>query len=406
MKNSLFIQTRHSNTQRIEWIKPSATILSLLVVPFAWCASANVAAQQIALVGTWTSIPDAPLVQKPVQASDGLYQLQMNEDGTLTPTHVFKMKSPSWIVKSKDGRFAYTTNEENKGEVTAISVQSNQVKVLNTVDSHGGHPTHASISLDNKFLVVSNYSAIDKDRGGVTVFPILPNGHLGEKIQNIVFSEGSNVVKGRQDSGHAHSTTFSPDGQYLYAADLGNDKVYAFQYHPNQTQPLKADPRRDVTFAPGSGPRHMVFSANGQHAYVTAEMSSEIVTFKVQDGYLKKVAQNKLVAAHATPKFKSASGIILSPDGKYIITANRGSHNALLVFKVQPNGLLAQPVSYKANGIEPRAFSFDTTGRYLYVANVFSNNISLFHFDSKHGTLKPAGDAAKISTPTDIKFFE
>ena len=209
MKNSLFIQPRHSNTQRIEWIKPSATILSLLVVPFAWCASANVAAQQIALVGTWTSIPDAPLVQKPVQASDGLYQLQMNEDGTLTPTHVFKMKSPSWIVKSKDGRFAYTTNEENKGEVTAISVQSNQVKVLNTVDSHGGHPTHASISLDNKFLVVSNYSAIDKDRGGVTVFPILPNGHLGEKIQNIVFSEGSNVVKGRQDSGHAHSTTFS-----------------------------------------------------------------------------------------------------------------------------------------------------------------------------------------------------
>ncbi|WP_254627296.1 hypothetical protein, partial [Acinetobacter lactucae] len=31
--------------------------------------------------------------------------------------------------------------------------------------------------------------------------------------------------------------------------------------------------------------------------------------------------------------------------------------------------------------------------------------ISLFRFDAKNGTLKPAGDAAKISTPTDIKFF-
>lgn len=80
------------------------------------------------------------------------------------------MKSPSWIVKSKDGRFAYTTNEENLGEVTALSVQNGKVEVLNTVNSHGGHPTHASISLDGKFLFVSNYSAFDKGRGGVAVF--------------------------------------------------------------------------------------------------------------------------------------------------------------------------------------------------------------------------------------------
>ncbi|MDU3122152.1 MAG: beta-propeller fold lactonase family protein, partial [Acinetobacter baumannii] len=56
-------------------------------------------------------------------------------------------------------------------------------------------------------------------------------------------------------------------------------------------------------------------------------------------------------------------------------------------------------------GIEPRAFSFDESGKYLYVTNVYSNNISLFRFDTKNGSLKPLGDAAKISTPTDIKFF-
>lgn len=98
-------------------------------------------------------------------------------------------------------------------------------------------------------------------------------------------------------------------------------------------------------------------------------------------------------------------GIILSPNGKYVIAANRGADNKLLVFKIQQNGLLAKPVVYKANGIEPRAFSFDATGQYLYVTNVYTNNISLFRFDAKNGTLKPAGDAAKISTPTDIKFF-
>ncbi|WP_227602707.1 lactonase family protein [Acinetobacter seifertii] len=386
-------------------IQKLTATLSLTFISLGWGNIVNAADQQIALVGTWTSIPNAPLVQKPKQASEGLYQFKVNTDGTLTPIKVLKMKSPSWIVKSKDGRFAYTTNEENLGEVTALSVQNGKVEVLNTVDSHGGHPTHASISLDGKFLFVSNYSAFDKGRGGVAVLPILPNGHIGEMVQNIVFAEGSGHVKGRQESGHAHSTTFSPDGKYLYASDLGNDKVYAFRYNPNKPQPLEADSSRDVKFILGSGPRHMVFSPNGKHAYITAEMRSEIVAYNVQDGHLKKIAELKLVHEDKTPEFKSASGIILSPDGKYVIAANRGADNKLLVFKIQQNGLLGQPVIYKANGIEPRAFSFDATGKYLYVTNVYSNNISLFRFDAKSGSLKPAGDAAKISTPTDIKFF-
>lgn len=395
----------YANIKYRELIQKLTATLSLTLLSFGWGSTVNAAQQQIALVGTWTSIPDAPLVQKPEKVSEGLYQLQVNADGTLTPVKVLQMKSPSWVVKSKDGRFAYTTNEENEGAVTALSVQNGKVEVLNTVNSHGGHPTHASISLDGKFLFVSNYSAFDKGRGGVAVLPILPNGHLGEMVQNIVFAEGSGHVKGRQDSGHAHSTTFSPDGKYLYASDLGNDKVYAFRYNPSKPQPLEADKSRDVSFKHGSGPRHMVFSPNGKQAYITAEMRSEIVTFNVQDGHLKKVAELKLVHEDKTPEFKSASGIILSPNGKYVIAANRGADNKLLVFKIQQNGPLGQPQVYKANGIEPRAFSFDESGKYLYVTNVYSNNISLFRFDTKNGSLKPLGDAAKISTPTDIKFF-
>ncbi|MDC5217539.1 lactonase family protein [Acinetobacter baumannii] len=395
----------YANIKYRELIQKLTATLSLTLLSFGWGSTVNAAQQQIALVGTWTSIPDAPLVQKPEKASEGLYQLQVNADGTLTPVKVLQMKSPSWVVKSKDGRFAYTTNEENEGAVTALSVQNGKVEVLNTVNSHGGHPTHASISLDGKFLFVSNYSAFDKGRGGVAVLPILPNGHLGEMVQNIVFAEGSGHVKGRQDSGHAHSTTFSPDGKYLYASDLGNDKVYTFRYNPSKSQPLEADKSRDVSFKHGSGPRHMVFSPNGKQAYITAEMRSEIVTFNVQEGHLKKVAELKLVHEDKTPEFKSASGIILSPNGKYVIAANRGADNKLLVFKIQQNGLLGQPQVYKANGIEPRAFSFDESGKYLYVTNVYSNNISLFRFDTKNGSLKPLGDAAKISTPTDIKFF-
>lgn len=186
----------YANIKYRELIQKLTATLSLTLLSFGWGSTVNAAQQQIALVGTWTSIPDAPLVQKPEKASEGLYQLQVNADGTLTPVKVLQMKSPSWVVKSKDGRFAYTTNEENEGAVTALSVQNGKVEVLNTVNSHGGHPTHASISLDGKFLFVSNYSAFDKGRGGVAVLPILPNGHLGEMVQNIVFRRVLVMLKG------------------------------------------------------------------------------------------------------------------------------------------------------------------------------------------------------------------
>lgn len=380
--------------------------LSLAVFSLAGSAMANaVADNQTALVGTWTSIPDAPSEQKPEHPSEGLYRLKVNSDGTLTPLDVIKMKSPSWIVKSRDGRFAYTTNEESSGAVTALSVDKNgQVRVLNIVDSHGQQPTHATISPDGKFLFVSNYS-VAKGGAGVSVFPIHHDGKLGEQVQHFPFERGSGAVEGRQDGGHAHSTTFTHDGKYLYAADLGGDKLHAYRYHADKAQPLEADSARDVSFTAGSGPRHMVFAPNGKHAYVINEMAGEIVVLTVNQDRLEPVAHIKLNTENNSAEYRSGSGIILSPNGKYVIAANRGSDNKLLVFKIEADGMLGKPVSYNANGIEPRAFSFDSSGKYLYVANVFTNNISLFHFNANTGEMKAAGDAAKISTPTDIKFF-
>jgi len=380
--------------------------LSVALFSLAGSAMANTTAEhQTALVGTWTSIPDAPSAQKPDHPSEGLYRLKVNSDGTLTPLDVIKMKSPSWIVKSRDGRFAYTTNEESDGAVTALSIDNNgQVQVLNRVNSHGQQPTHATLSPDGKFLFVSNYS-VAKGGAGVSVFPIHHDGRLGEQVQHFLFEQGSGAVKARQDGGHAHSTTFTHDGKYLYAADLGGDKLHAYRYHADKAQPLEADSARDVNFTAGAGPRHMVFTPEGKHAYVITEMAGEMVVFSVNQDRLEPAAHIKLNSENSGAEFRSGGGIILSPRGKYVIATNRGSDNKLLVFKIEANGMPGKPVSYEANGIEPRALAFDESGKYLYVTNVFTNNISLFHFDENTGELKAAGDAAKISTPTDIKFF-
>ena len=396
---------QHTYFSRCGLASRLSVALSLAVFSLAGSAMAAEQTTQTALVGTWTSVPDAPLVQKPAQPSQGLYRMQVNADGSLTPLGVIEMKSPSWMVKSRDGRFVYTTNEEKAGTVTALAIdKTGAVNVLNVVDSHGQQPTHATISPDGKFLLVANYSG-EKGGAGVTVLPLHQDGALGDRVQHFPFAAGSDVVKDRQDGGHAHFTTFTPNGNYVYAADLGADKLHAYRYHPNQPQPLVADPTRDVTFAPGAGPRHLVFAPNGQHAYVITEMAGDIEVFAVRDDRLQPVSKVKLNTENSSAEYRSGGGIILSPDGKYLIAANRGSDNVLLVFKIEPNGMLGAPKRYKADGIEPRAFTFDASGKNLYVTNVFTNNITRFQFDAETGELTAKGEVAKIANPTDIKFF-
>lgn len=380
--------------------------LALTLLMFSGNAMANNREpHQIALVGTWTHIPDAPAVQKPAHPSEGLYRLRVNGDGTLTLLNVITMKSPSWVVTSRDGRFAYVTNEEDAGTVTALAIDKDgSLRVLNTVISAGRQPTHATLSPDGKFLFVANYS-VAKGGAGVTVLPIRSDGKLGERVQHYPFIPGSGIVQGRQEGGHAHSTTFSRDGQYLYAADLGGDKLHAYRYRPDNAQPLQADASRDVGFAPGTGPRHMVFSPEGEYAYVITEMAGEIEAFAVNDNRLTLRGKVKLNGGLDSAEAKSGGAIILSPSGRYLIATHRGTDNHLLVLKIGRDGLPGVPTRYEAGGIEPRALAFDGDGRYLYVTNVFTNTVMLFDFDDEKGELQARGEAAAISTPTDIKFF-
>lgn len=60
----------YANIKYRELIQKLTATLSLTLLSFGWGSTVNAAQQQIALVGTWTSIPDAPLVQnqkKPVK---------------------------------------------------------------------------------------------------------------------------------------------------------------------------------------------------------------------------------------------------------------------------------------------------------------------------------------------------
>ncbi|TGQ19992.1 beta-propeller fold lactonase family protein, partial [Mesorhizobium sp. M00.F.Ca.ET.216.01.1.1] len=91
--------------------------------------------------------------------------------------------------------------------------------------------------------------------GSFAVFPVAADGQLGASVLT-VHHEGGGPVKGRQDNSHVHSTVFSADGKYLFAQDLGADKLYSYRYTPDGSRGLFGPTEwRYTPQKPGSGPR-------------------------------------------------------------------------------------------------------------------------------------------------------
>lgn len=360
--------------------------------------------EQKFLVGTWTGLPEGSKVSAHI-ASEGIYTVKLNADGSLTPLGEVKIPHPSWITFSKDHKFVYVTNESENGAVTALSLnKEGELKKINEVSSKGDHPTHSTLSTDGKYLLVANYSAGGKD-SGVSVLPILANGAIGEVVQNILYPKGTGAIPSRQTSGHAHSVTFTPDGKKLYVADLGGDIVRVYDYQPSSKQPLKADPASDLHFPKGSGPRHLVFASHGKFAYVTSEMSADVTVFELKNGKYTEI-QKQTLPEKDHIDHKSASGLAFSPDNKFLYVGNRKEINEIVGYKVnEKTGLLTLVGRYSSGGLEPRAFSIDKSGEYLIVTNVHSHTVSQFKRDKVTGALTPTRVALQIGQPTDVKFI-
>lgn len=361
--------------------------------------------QQTFLVGSWTGEATGPRTQKAFFPSKGIYTVRLSADGGMMPVAVTPADSPSWITVDDKQQFAYVLSEVDDGKISTYRLKKNgELALVNIVDSGGMHPTHATLSPDGRALLVANYSAKD-GKAGLSVLPIDAKGKLGELSQFFPYLTGSQAVSDRQNSGHAHSATFSPDGNYLLTADLGADKIYVYHYQTGQKKPLTLDSDKTISFASGSGPRHCTFSVDGKFLYVTTEMSAEVQVFSFEQGMAKLIQQQKLTDS-TDANDKSGAGLSFSPDGRFLYVGNRGNKNQIVVWSAdKQTGKLSNPMFYSAGGIEPREFSFDNSGHYLFVANVYSNNVVEFARDSQTGALTPTGATLQIGTPTQVKFL-
>ncbi len=346
-------------------------------------------------------------------ASEGIYRYGFNtQTGQLDakPRQVIKSENPSWLTLSKDQRHLFAVNENGPGQTDvvgkvssfAIDPKTHAVSFINQIESKGEEPTHSNLSLDGRFLFVANYAVHPDPGGSLAVVPVGKDGKLSAVAQTATH-EASKVNPERQASSHVHSAVPTPDGKYLIAMDLGADKMFVFNYDGKKTQPLTPAKAASVDLPPGSGPRHLLFSKDGKHAWLTMEMSAQVAVFDYHDGVFKRTALVDL-ANKDGQQYRAAGGLHTSPDGKFLYVANRGDVNELLVFSINAgNGQLKEIQRRSVEGKEPREFAFDPSGHFLLIANQKSNQIVTVRVDPKPGFwAKRCRKWTSIHLPTSV----
>ncbi len=388
------------------WMKGFALALPLFGNPaFAQDASAGPAGGVYnLLVGTYTG-----------SGSDGIYVYRFDTDsGRVSPVSSAKAENPSYLVASRAGRHVYAVNElpgdagpaSVRGGVSAFDfdAKTGALKFVNRVSAQGNDPCYLSLSPDGRYLVVANYSVASDPGGSFSVFPVEATGALGAAVLN-VHHEGTGPVKGRQDGAHVHSTVFSPDGKYLFVQDLGADKLYSYRYTPDGSRGLIGPTESRYTLAKaGSGPRHLVFGANGRFAYVTNELNASVDVYRYDDGRLAHIETVPMTAPGFAGKV-GGGALHLSPDGRFLYATNRGDANDIVIYAVNAaDGKLTLVGRQSSLGKTPREFAIDPSGKWLIVGNQDSDSVFVFRRDIASGRLEPNPARIRIDKPVDFKF--
>ncbi|MDR1499912.1 MAG: lactonase family protein [Tannerellaceae bacterium] len=334
--------------------------------------------------------------------SDGVYLYEFDQaGGDARYVDMVTVENPSFIdVGDGAHLFAVTENTDEPSFANALSFDMGEKKlaVVNRQETFASAPCYIAVGGGGAFAVTANYGG-----GSLSVFPIEGDSLL-PSTQLIVF-EGSGPDSTRQEAAHLHCAHFSPDGKYLFATDLGSDRIYRFEVlkeADKQGHFLNEETMKTFVLAAGSGPRHITFHPSDKYMYIVNELSGTVEGFRYNGGDLEPF--QAIVAD--TVGGRASADIHISPDGRFLYASVRNVNDGIAVFSInEADGRLTK-VGYQPTGRHPRNFAITPNGKYLLAAEMNSSVIEVFEIDRATGLLTNIGkDIKDIDTPVLLKFL-
>ena len=364
-----------------------------MVILFSFSLSAQESTIRKLYVGTYTS-----------EGAEGIYLCRFDESsGSLSLENIFNgIEDPTFLKISPDRKYLYAvTRASNNTDASGGYIQAFEIKpdgsltFINRQSSNGAGPCHVDVSPDGRFAAIATYGG-----GTFSLYPVQNNGSVGEASMTIQ-SQGSGSNPDRQKGPHAHSVIFTPDGKMLFGADLGTDRMHAFDIKGDK---IISASQSYLHLAPGSGPRHFKFHPDAKTMYVINELNSTITSFK-KKGRKWKELQTITTLPENFSGTNYCADIHVSPDGRFLYGSNRG-HNSIAVYSInQKSKMLGWVTSVSTHGDWPRNFTLSADGKFLLAANQRSGNIVVFKIDPATGIPEYTGNELQLPSPVCLEFL-
>lgn len=288
----------------------------------------------------------------------------------------FKQKS---VFAATDASYALTDGGNlyavrEKGDDSGVYSFVGDEAVATEKRQTGADPCF--VLMHDGFMMTADYSG-----GTVSVFPVMADGSVGDRCEQIAFY-GSGVVEGRQESSHIHQLKVLPgNASIILAADLGADKIHVIQMDKYKDS-CELSHILDIECPAGSGPRHMEFSNDGKAVYCIAELSGEVLVYNIS---LADTPQFDLIQRIQADEVNAggSADIHMHPDGKYLYTSHRLENDGISVFKVNDDSTLTK-VYYTNTAKHPRNFMITPDGRYVLVACRDDKVVQVFKVNDNH----------------------
>jgi 6-phosphogluconolactonase len=364
------------------------TLLSLMSMTFS-CRPAATPDPLIPLyIGTYTG-----------GGSEGIYLSMFDTITGLLhkPVVVAKLNNPSYITLSPDKTLLFAVGE-NQGLTPnlysfKINSESHLLSVADSVTTGGVSSCYVSIVAPN-MAAFANYSS-----GDVSFVSFDEDGKFSGRP--ITFQhEGSGPNTNRQASPHAHSIIADRDFKYVYAADLGADKLVVYQCGADTVVKIT-----EVPITPGAGPRHLDFHPSGKMMALLNELTHTVEVFVPDERgiFSIKTDSSALLPIWLHEENYSAD-IHFSADGKNLYVSIRGV-NHLEIFDVNLENNKIETIGFVSKGVNwPRNFTLDPTGNFLLIANEKGGDVIVYRRNIETGMLEPTDSRIEINSPVCLKF--
>lgn len=340
--------------------------------------------------------------------AEGIHVAKWNEDtGTLSDLRLgFAASQPSFLYAIQNHRqwLLFAGHQPSPSEAALSSflvTPSGDLKVVNTLTMPDQEESFIQIVVDRtcRCLVSASYRT-----SKVRSFKISPDGRLSGPVSEYQLT-GSGPNPRRQSEAHAHGAVIAPGNDFALINDLGSDRIMIYKLNAATGEMTPNDPPYYAA-APGSGPRHTTFHPNGRWAYCVSELNSTLTYFHWDgaQGALTKVSEVSTLPPGGDEAKNRAGEVIIDTSGRFLYSCNRGFAEELLVYLIGTDGRLNLADRTPLGGKEARHFAIDPSGKFVVVAEQFSDKVGVYSRDLADGELRSDGRTYPVDKASCIVF--